>query len=354
MRVETTAPLRVDLGGGITDIAPLGQTIGTMITNLAIDLYRDSECKLPNHIAVEAENSLDGNTHIFLNEKRLDIGKQDFISKLVKTFLADHVIPLGVIVKVFNTLPKGTGLGGSAVMSLCITAALSMIKNAGQPLDRFVLLKYAHYLERKILGAFGGFQDYIPACFGGYSFIDFPSLKGIDRSSAKIIGRRVPVKIEKFLNASMVLVIRKQQNLSSSLVMDEEIKVVQEGKREAIEALRVLKSCNKHIYEIFNTTERSKKYQQMLGKYMNESWDYQKKLSRLIGKGILQTVEKVAAPLTYGIHGPGSGCNSLLLLVKPGWGDELVKQLERFGNDVDLFYARINNAGLKISVKQHA
>lgn len=128
---KVQAPVRVDFGGGTTDIYPFTHTHGGAVLNCGINRY--------------------------------------VVGKLVKTDKSVHLEYTG-------HTPTSSGLGTSGVMNLVWLALISQIKlkrkGAVSFKNRMDLAKHVYALEQS-MGLVGGKQDQYAAAFGGINYIEF-------------------------------------------------------------------------------------------------------------------------------------------------------------------------------------
>jgi D-glycero-alpha-D-manno-heptose-7-phosphate kinase len=166
VRIECSAPTRIDLAGGTYDIWPLyllhehAQTI-----NAAISLRA--------HATIA---SLDGDRVAIVSEDTGERVEAEHPSAL--TF--DRLPLLARLVRHFNTgglelrtrsgSPIGAGIGGSSAMNVAVAAGLAAWTE--QPLGVDQLLTLTMNLEAQVIGVPTGVQDYRPAYFGGVSAVE--------------------------------------------------------------------------------------------------------------------------------------------------------------------------------------
>ena len=240
-----------------------------------------------------------------------------------------------------------SGLGGSAVLSLCLFTALQLFyaRRNSRPSPRVIL--EAHEFETIDLGIKGGFQDYIAAYFGGCNYINFPSLAKSELVKASTLGLTIPSHIEQFLNESMLVVILNEETISSSQIVQDEVENFYADKQGVGAHLLAIKEHNAKLYEIMY----QKKISDMpsaIGVEMNQSWAHHKQLSSLIARSLLKDIEKTVQPLTYGLRGPGAAGNSLFLLAKPENKDEVIAYLSSLSHEITVLYPQVNQTGLRV------
>jgi len=128
---KVQAPVRVDFGGGTTDIYPFTHTHGGAVLNCGINRY--------------------------------------VVGKIVKTDKDVHLEYTG-------HTPTSSGLGTSGVMNLVWLALISQIKlkrkGAVSFRNRMELAEGVYALEQS-MGLIGGKQDQYAAAFGGINYIEF-------------------------------------------------------------------------------------------------------------------------------------------------------------------------------------
>ncbi|WP_440994006.1 homoserine kinase [Cysteiniphilum litorale] len=115
-------------------------------------------------------------------ELSLDIDK-NICGAVIKKFLQDHQILIGLDITIEKGIPLGSGIGGSAASS--VAAILAVNEFLVKPLAKEQLIDYAIYGESLISGGVYHGDNAVPAMFGGLvllqnskpcEFIQLPSL----------------------------------------------------------------------------------------------------------------------------------------------------------------------------------
>jgi D-glycero-alpha-D-manno-heptose-7-phosphate kinase len=167
VRIETSAPARIDLGGGTLDIWPLylfhdlPQTV-----NAAISLRArvQVETRADNRIVVASEDT--GVTIEAGDWRELrDSSALRLLSLIAATFEAR-----GVTITTFSESPAGAGLAGSSALNVACCAALAEWR--GSPIEPEALLQLAMDIEARAIGVPTGLQDYRPAMYGGIAALE--------------------------------------------------------------------------------------------------------------------------------------------------------------------------------------
>jgi D-glycero-alpha-D-manno-heptose-7-phosphate kinase len=167
------APLRIDLAGGWTDVAPYSTRVGGAVVNAAISLYA--------HVQVRRQRG-------GVSLRALDLGaavtarraaelRPDGELALLKAAARSLGPAGGFEVLTSSDAPPGSGLGGSGAMGVALVAAFATLRGerpmAGEIAQR------AHRLEKEDAGILGGKQDQYAASLGGVQFLEFgdPSVR---------------------------------------------------------------------------------------------------------------------------------------------------------------------------------
>jgi D-glycero-alpha-D-manno-heptose-7-phosphate kinase len=145
------APLRVSLFGGGTDLDTYCSTFGSTIISFAIN----------RHIYLIWNDRPTGGCHLGYSQvEELDTLK-DAKHTLVREAAQRYGIPEPCTLTVVSDVPKGTGLGSSSALAVCLV-------NLTRP--HFPQLDHVHQaglVEHSVSHA--GWQDYLPAVYGGFN-----------------------------------------------------------------------------------------------------------------------------------------------------------------------------------------
>jgi len=174
VRIDSSAPTRIDLAGGTYDIWPLylfhepAQTL-----NAAIGLR--AECTLvPRSDGRVVLVSADTGERVEADgPDRLGVDRLPLVARLVK-----HLHASGLEVRTTSGSPVGAGIAGSSAMNIAVAAALA--RWTGRALDAEALLTLAMNIEAQVIGVPTGVQDYRPALYGGVSAVEL-TVTGVRR-----------------------------------------------------------------------------------------------------------------------------------------------------------------------------
>jgi D-glycero-alpha-D-manno-heptose-7-phosphate kinase len=190
VRIDCSAPTRIDLAGGTFDIWPLylfherAQTI-----NAALSLRASCtlESREDGHVVLVSEDTderVEAASTALLGVDRLPL-----LARLVKVFDAS-----GVTLTTRSDSPVGAGIAGSSAMNIAITKALSVW--TGRWTSDTEILLTAMNVEAQVINVPTGAQDYRPALYGGVSAVELDAT-GVRRVKldvpAAALGARIVV-----------------------------------------------------------------------------------------------------------------------------------------------------------------
>lgn len=163
MEITATAPNRIDLAGGTTDIYPLY-------------LFMEGGCTVNIAITVSSRVTVTGLSGAQIRLISQDLGMQQEASSPAELSLAG---PLGLLARVVQALvpeggvelhaqnqaPPGSGLGASS--ALLVAAIRALLAWRGKQLSPAEIVRLAANIETATIGVPTGTQDYIAAMYGG-------------------------------------------------------------------------------------------------------------------------------------------------------------------------------------------
>jgi len=161
---QVKAPVRIDFGGGTTDIFPFTHKYGGAVLNAAINKY--------------------------------------IFGKLILDNKRTHLEYTG-------NLPTSSGLGTSGVMNLVWLALISKTPNKFNPKNKKELAESVYKLEQA-LGLVGGKQDQYAGALGGINFLEFKGDK------VKITKLNLSENFIKQLEDNLVLVYTGKPHLATN------------------------------------------------------------------------------------------------------------------------------------------
>ncbi len=193
MRIEATAPTRIDLAGGTLDLYPIYLLEeGGLTVNCAIDMYcsvsleerLDKKIRI-HSIDLDIEESYDDSNSISTD------GALEIVARAVKFFRPE----VGLDVTTENRVRQGSGLGASSSLLIAALGALNALTGSGHSRER--LIDVAADLEAQCIRVPTGKQDYFAAAFGGVSALWFDA--GGNKRESLLDGERDVRELERRL-----------------------------------------------------------------------------------------------------------------------------------------------------------
>jgi len=289
------APVRICDIGGWTDtwFFPRGA-----VFNICVDLY--NFVRIVEHdeqkINIISEN-LGLRTEI-TDYKNIEYdGTLDLLKAAVKRMQ----IQKGIDIIINAKAPPGCGTGTSASVAVALIAALSHLSQ--KRVSPKIIAELAHKLEIEELKLESGVQDQYAAALGGINFmeVDYPSVK------------TYPVQIDekKIFELENQLILVYLSSRSSNEMHKAVIKNFEKGDKSTLESFEIMKKCAYKIYNSFGI-----KSLEEIGEIMNENWEAQKKLHKLMVNPIIKRVESIAkeyGAVGFKINGAGGGGSATVL-----------------------------------------
>jgi D-glycero-alpha-D-manno-heptose-7-phosphate kinase len=232
VRIESSAPTRIDLAGGTYDIWPLylfharAQTI-----NAALSLR--ARCTLTSRddgrVVLVSDDT--GESVEASGPETLGVDQLPLVARLVRHFGAR-----GLEVRTKSDSPVGAGIAGSSAMNVALTGALA--RWTKRPLSDDDLLTIAMNIEAQVIHVPTGVQDYRPALYGGVSAVEL-ELTGVRRTALSVPIRDLEQRIVlAYTGASRNSGINNWDVMSRRIGNDPVVVGAFDGIRDAALALR--------------------------------------------------------------------------------------------------------------------
>lgn len=291
MRITSSAPMRIGLFGGGTDVEPYASTYGGICLNMAINLRQKFE--YDNDV-----NFKDGTVTRVLGP---DSFHEAFLGEKGYRLIQECDAPLN------------SGLGSSAAAAVALLGVMN--KERGIPLLRSVIAEKAWELENNGLKLFGGKQDQYAASYGGVNGMEFSS-KGVGVEP-------LPKRFVEALEPHMMLFFVGHTRRNSK---------IQEGMKsldgDQINALNNLKDLAVKGIQAIGYGEIEK-----AGELLDQSWMFKKKSNNGVTTTKIDKLYQLAKK--KGVWGGklcGSGGGGHVFFIAPvGKQEKIIKALEKQG-----------------------
>ena len=232
MIVRARAPLRISFAGGITDMPSYymehgGAVLVSTINRYTLVTLRPREDDEVNIHSID----FDLMVKYRLDEEPIYDGVLD-LAKVAVRRLNSHGRRLGLDMYLQSDAPAGSGLGGSASLTVAVLGALSHA--LGLRIDNYQMAELAYTVERVDLSISGGKQDQYASVFGGFNLIEF------GRDAVVVNPLRVPAHVLNDLESHLLLCYTGKTRLSAGLI-DRQEQLYQAGRDETITGLHGLR-----------------------------------------------------------------------------------------------------------------
>ena len=329
MLIRSSAPLRLGLAGGGSDVAPYCDLYGGVVLNASINLSSFCTIEPMEDDAVtfvakdrgEVFNAPSAQSYDY--DGVLDLHKGVY-NRVVRDFNNGKPLPLRVTT--WSDAPAGSGLGSSSTMVVAILTAFAELLRL--PLGEYDLAHLAFEIERKDIGLRGGAQDQYAATFGGVNFMEF-------HESNHVIVNPLRVKqwILSELEVSSVLYYTGVSR-SSDRIIAQQIESYKSGGGKSVEAVHQLKRDAVAMKEAL-LRGNIRRFGEILGR----SWETKRNLADQISNPEIDNIMAVAreAGAWAGkVSGAGGG-GYIVFIVDPVNRVQLINALNELDGDVVSF-----------------
>ncbi|TAK14258.1 MAG: GHMP kinase [Acidobacteria bacterium] len=298
VRIDCSAPTRIDLAGGTIDIWPLYLFHQPAVTlNAAISLRA--------HCAIEARD--DGRVVLVSEDtgERVDVESPaalgvttlPLVARLVRFFDAR-----GLTLTTRSDSPVGAGIAGSSAMNIALISALASF--TGRSLSPDEVLEIAKNVEAQVIDVPTGVQDYRPALYGGISAVEL-DVTGI---------RRVPIAVPAAALASRIVLAYTRASRNSGINNWDMMKRHIDGESRVVEAFDNIASIARRM----RAALEAERWEEV-GRELAAEWDNRKRLAPGVTTPAIDTLldrARGAGAVAGKVCGAGGG-GCLFCLVPP-------------------------------------
>jgi len=325
MIYRSKAPLRIGLAGGGTDVSPYSDQFGGAILNATVSLfaYANIEPLEENKIIVQALDRKEEQHFDLVKELPIN-GTLDLLKGVYNRIQKDYKLPVtGFRLSTFVDAPAGSGLGTSSTLVVAIIGAF--VEWFKLPLGDYDIAHYAYQIERNDLKLTGGKQDQYAAMFGGVNFMEF-------YEDDKVIVNPLRIKPQYLheLENNLVLYFTAT-NRESALIIDEQVKNVNNKNEKSIEAMHQLKEQARMMKEALLKGRLDE-----FGAILDFGFQQKRRMAHNISNSRIEEIYEAAkkSGATGGkISGAGGG--GFMIFYCPGNSHHaVVDELKKFGGEV--------------------
>lgn len=300
MIIRARAPLRLGLAGGGTDVSPYSDIYGGAVLNATINMFAYATIEPLEDKKIELVSADRGIKKEFPTSTEIEIDKEfdlaiGVYNRIVKDF--NKGCPLSFRLTTYVDAPAGSGLGTSSTLTVAIIGAFCEWLKL--PLGEYEIAHLAYEIERIDLKMAGGKQDQYAATFGGFNFMEFYA-----NDRVVVNPLRVKKEIINELQFNLLLYYTGTSRLSAKII-EAQIKNVQTGKQDSVEAMHKIKEQAVMMKEALLKGRLNE-----IGEILDYGWEYKKKMADNITNPVLDEIYETAkkAGATGGkISGAGGG-----------------------------------------------
>jgi D-glycero-alpha-D-manno-heptose-7-phosphate kinase len=328
VRIESSAPTRIDLAGGTIDIWPLYLFHdGAQTLNAAISLRARAEVESRDDDRIRIR-SIDTGCEVEAADWR-DLARDGDLSLL--RWLLHFFRARGLTLTTRAESPAGAGIAGSSALNIAVCGAMS--KWTGADYDAARLLEIAQNVEAQAIAVPTGAQDYRPALYGGVSAVEL-RVDGVRR-----IGLDVdPRELERRIVLAYTGVPRNSGTNNWEMT-----KRHIDGNREVFDCFERIRDTAVAMREAFAREDWDE-----VGRQIAAEWDNRKRLAPGVTTGVIDHLiarAKGAGATAAKVCGAGGG-GCVFFYAKPSDADA-VRQAVAAGGARLLDY-RIETEGLQV------
>ncbi len=324
------APLRISFAGGGTDLPYYFEEHGGAVINATIDKYcHGTLIKRADPRIMITSDLIQSPIFADAFENLIYDGSMDMVKAVIRRMAPNF----GLELYLYNDVPPGRGLGSSAAVAGLVATLLN--RTMGTKYNDEKIAEIAYLTEREELGIKGGWQDQYATVVGGFNFMEFSA------ENHRVLSLRLKEDIIEELTAHLLLCYVGSSHNASEVHQEQEKSF--HAQSDNLDRLKNMKDLALKTYESLTRGEF-----QMLGRYLNESWEHKRSLALYISNGKIDSLYQTG--LTHGAYGGkllGAGNGGyLLFFYQPKRRNELVNALTSEGGDILSF--RFDQTGIKV------
>ncbi|HIH14784.1 MAG: hypothetical protein QT08_C0009G0028 [archaeon GW2011_AR17] len=302
MKITARAPIRIEFGGGGTDISSFADRYGGCVLNATINKYAYTSLK-PNHntdlkiIKTETNESL-----LFKDTKDLAYnGDLDLMKAIIKRMKINY----GCDIFFRAEVPPDSGLGNGATAAVSMIGAFNHLKHE-KKLGDYEIAELAYEAMKYELDIQGGKQAFFSSVFGGFNFIEFLE-NGFTRVNKVKIKKQTIAELEKHL--LLVYLGKREKEESSQNIIRQ-----QEQHYEKVENIATLEKLKEIAWEMKERLEHGDL--NGFGEKMEKAFETKKILNPNITNQRIEDISKLAkenGAISTRIQGSGGGGHMIIL-----------------------------------------
>jgi D-glycero-alpha-D-manno-heptose-7-phosphate kinase len=296
---SASAPVRLDLGGGWTDVPPFSSREGGVVVTAAVRLFARAEVRLGGSgfrlVSEDLHDQLEvGDSAGLVRDGRLDLLKAGL-----------RMLPVGACTLTTRSdAPPGSGLGSSGALDVALVAALSSAR--GESPDPVAIAETACHLEAVEAAIAGGRQDQFASSHGGFLRLDFHD------PEAEVQRLKLDSGLRAELARRVVLCYTSASHFSGSTI-ERVMRAYEQGNRDVTAALHGLREVAETMTEALVAADFSR-----IGQLLTENWRHQLALDQRMCTPEMARLEQAMRNAgALGGKAAGSGAGGCMFFLGP-------------------------------------
>lgn len=308
-----TAPVRLDLAGGWTDVPPFSSREGGVVVTAAIRLFARAEVSLGGTGFRLVSHDLNDQLEVSDSAGLVRNGRLD----LLKAGL--RMLPVGGCTLLTRSdAPPGSGLGSSGALDVALVAALSAAR--GETRDPFEIAETACHLEAVEAAIPGGRQDQFASSYGGFLRLTFRD------PQAEVQRLRLTPEFMADLARRLVLCYTGASRFSGTTIQ-RVMRAYEQGDANVHAALHGLKDVAEGMAEALVAADFVR-----MGRLLTDNWQHQLALDERMSSPEMAKLERIMIDAgSLGGKAAGSGAGGCMFFLAPDDPADMIAAAREFG-----------------------
>jgi D-glycero-alpha-D-manno-heptose-7-phosphate kinase len=310
---SASAPVRLDLAGGWTDVPPFSAREGGTVVTAAIRLFARAEVRLGGSGFRLVSEDLQDRLEVADSAELVRDGRLD----LLKAGL--RMLPVGgCTLTTRSDAPSGSGLGSSGALDVALVAALSAAR--GETRDPVEIAETACHLEAVEAGIPGGRQDQFASSHGGFLRLEFRD------PSAEIQRLKLEPELSSELARRVVLCYTGASRFSGTTI-ERVMRAYEQGDANVVASLHRLREVAEAMADAVIAADFSR-----IGRLLSENWGHQQALdTRMCTPDMARLEQAMRDAGSLGGKAAGAGAGGCMFFLAPDDPSAMLEAARRAG-----------------------
>lgn len=296
---SASAPVRLDLAGGWTDVPPFSAREGGTVVTAAIRLFARAEVRLGGSgfrlVSEDLQDRLEvADSAGLVRDGRLDLLKAGL-----------RMLPVGgCTLTTRSDAPSGSGLGSSGALDVALVAALSAAR--GETRDPVEIAETACHLEAVEASIPGGRQDQFASSHGGFLRLEF-----LD-PSFEVQRLKLEPELSSELARRVVLCYTGASRFSGTTI-ERVMRAYEQGDANVVTSLHGLREVAVDMVDALTAADFAR-----IGRLLSENWRHQQALdTRMCTPEMARLEQAMRAAGSLGGKAAGAGAGGCMFFLAP-------------------------------------